>query len=285
MFNNPEIFTNRTQLTQKIELANGSTIQASGTGTVQIKLPHCILNLSNCLLVKNLSYNLISLGTIMKPNYKSLTHDKNPFELVDPNNDIIPNGTFTSGNFEVTIEQNQALATITNHNILNLHQAARHPSRGYLGKLFPTLTTTNLQYPTCNLCKINKLLLKGTFPTPQRKLQFIHTDLFGPIKTPSNSGYKYCLRVVNGYSRYVWTTYLKSKSETSFHIQKPIKYNKTQCKEKITNLVSTMGANSKTTSSLLSSNTKVIHTPPPLHTPLCQKRELDHHHQNQMSPK
>ncbi|MBW0523599.1 hypothetical protein O181_063314 [Austropuccinia psidii MF-1] len=33
MFNNPKIFTNVTQLTQQIELADGSTIQASGTGT------------------------------------------------------------------------------------------------------------------------------------------------------------------------------------------------------------------------------------------------------------
>ncbi|MBW0586747.1 hypothetical protein O181_126462 [Austropuccinia psidii MF-1] len=111
--------------------------------------------------------------------------------------------------------------------------------------MFPTLTTTNLQCPTCNLCKITKLPFKGTFPIPQRKLQFIHTDLFGPIGTPSNLGYKYCLRVVNGYSRYVWTTFLKSKSETSFHIQKLIKHIENQCKEKVTNLVSDNGSEFK----------------------------------------
>ncbi|MBW0472151.1 hypothetical protein O181_011866 [Austropuccinia psidii MF-1] len=243
MFNNPEIFTNITQITQKIELANGSIIQASGAGTVQIKLPHCILILSNCLLVKNLSYNLISLGAIMKPNYKILTHDNKPFEFDDHNNSIMLDRTFNSGKFEVTIERNQALATITNHNnILTLHQAAGHPSPEYLCKMFPTLITANLQYPTCNLCKITKLLFKGTFRKPQRKIQFIHTDLFAPINTPSNSGYKYCLRVVDDYSRYVWTMFLKSKSETSFHIQKLIKCIENKCKEKINNLVSNNGS-------------------------------------------
>ncbi|MBW0508264.1 hypothetical protein O181_047979 [Austropuccinia psidii MF-1] len=170
MFNEPEIFTNITQLTQQLELADGSTIQASGSGTVQIKLPHCILELSNCLLVKNLSYNLISLGAIMKPNYKILTHDKKLFELIDHNNNIVINGTFNSGNFELTTKQNQDLATITNHNnILTLHQAAAHPSPEYLGKI-----------------------------------------------TPSNSGYKYFLRVVNGHSRYEKITNLASNNGSKF---------------------------------------------------------------------
>ncbi|MBW0530696.1 hypothetical protein O181_070411 [Austropuccinia psidii MF-1] len=246
MFNAPKIFTNITQLSQQIEKADGSHIQASGTGTVQIKLLHCILELSNCLLVKNLSYNLISLGAIRKPNYKIFTHDNKIFELVDHNNSTILNGNYNSGNFEVTIEGNKALATITNHNnILTLHQAAGHPYPEYLAQMFPTLTTTNLQCPTCNICKITKSRLKGTFPTPQQKLQFIHTDLFGPVETPSNLVCKYCLTVVDSYSRYVWTTFLKSKSETGFHIQTLIKRIKNQCKEKIANLLSNNGSEFK----------------------------------------
>ncbi|MBW0523598.1 hypothetical protein O181_063313 [Austropuccinia psidii MF-1] len=159
----------------------------------------------------------------MKPNYKILTHDNKLFELFDHNNNKILNGTFNSGNFEITIEENKALATITNHdNILTLHQAAGHPSPEYLSKFFPTLTTTNLQCPTCNLCKITKSPFKGTFPSPQRKLQFIQTDLFGPIETPLIQG-------TNTASEY-------------FHIQKLIKRIENQCKEKIVNLVSDNGS-------------------------------------------
>ncbi|MBW0530775.1 hypothetical protein O181_070490 [Austropuccinia psidii MF-1] len=55
MFNNPKIFTKISKLTQTIELADGSTILASGTGTVQIRLSHYFLDISDCLLVENLS--------------------------------------------------------------------------------------------------------------------------------------------------------------------------------------------------------------------------------------
>ncbi|MBW0514410.1 hypothetical protein O181_054125 [Austropuccinia psidii MF-1] len=82
MFEDLTMFTNITQLTQPIELADGSTIQASGTRTVQIELQHCILDLSNCLFIKDLSYNLIGLGTIMKPNYKILTQEKTFLSLL-----------------------------------------------------------------------------------------------------------------------------------------------------------------------------------------------------------
>ncbi|MBW0551634.1 hypothetical protein O181_091349 [Austropuccinia psidii MF-1] len=104
--------------------------------------------------------------------------------------------------------------------------------------MFPTTNLSNLHRPTCELCKITKSPLKGSFPTPQRCLQFIHTDLFGPIEVPSNSRYKYCLIVVDGYSRYIWTAFLKSKSEKSIHLQKIYNCIKNQCNEKITNIVS-----------------------------------------------
>ncbi|MBW0549632.1 hypothetical protein O181_089347 [Austropuccinia psidii MF-1] len=55
MFRNPEMFTTITQLTQSIELAKGSSILASGIGTVRVELLHCFLDLSNCLLIKELS--------------------------------------------------------------------------------------------------------------------------------------------------------------------------------------------------------------------------------------
>ncbi|MBW0538472.1 hypothetical protein O181_078187 [Austropuccinia psidii MF-1] len=204
MFNDPKIFTNIAQLTQQIELANGSTIQASGTGTVQIELPHCILELSNCLLVKNLSYNLISLGTIVKPNYKILTHDNKLFELVDHNNNIILNGTFNSGNFEVTIEGNKALATIKNHNnILTLHQASRNPSPEYLGKMFPTLTTTNLQCPPATSSKSPNCCLKEHFPHLKENYNLFTLTFLDLLKLPlirgTNTALEYSMATADMY--------------------------------------------------------------------------------------
>lgn len=41
----------------------------------------------------------------------------------------------------------------------------------------------------------------------------IHTDLMGPTRTPSYSGYKYTLVLVDDFSRYTWVYFLKEKSE------------------------------------------------------------------------
>lgn len=41
----------------------------------------------------------------------------------------------------------------------------------------------------------------------------IHTDLMGPTRTPSYSGYRYTLVLVDDFSRYTWVYFLKEKSE------------------------------------------------------------------------
>ncbi|MBW0554372.1 hypothetical protein O181_094087 [Austropuccinia psidii MF-1] len=113
MFNNPKVFTNISKLTQTIELADGSTILASGTGTVRIKLSHCLLDLSDCLIVENLSYNLISLGQILKPNYKLTSYKNKTFHVLNQNDNLIIKGSFKGGNFEVNTEKELALTTIS----------------------------------------------------------------------------------------------------------------------------------------------------------------------------
>ncbi|MBW0501636.1 hypothetical protein O181_041351 [Austropuccinia psidii MF-1] len=195
MFNNPALFINLTEKHQNVELADGSTILATGFGNVQVELPHCYLQLKNCLLVKSLAYNLLSLGSIMKPKYKITTLNNKYFNLIDDNDELILSGTYRAGNFEVIHDNPRALASSgeLKNDALILHQAAGHPSTQTMAKMYPKLNTTNLQYSVCSTCKITKSPFKGTFPIPQQKLHFLHADVFGPIDQPSNSGYRYCL--------------------------------------------------------------------------------------------
>ncbi|MBW0473453.1 hypothetical protein O181_013168 [Austropuccinia psidii MF-1] len=70
-------------------------------------------------------------------------------------------------------------------------------------------------------------------------------DLFRPVEIPSNLGYKYCLRVMDGYSRFVWTLFLKSKSKVSFLLQKLFTRMENQSHAKITNIISDNGSEFK----------------------------------------
>nr|GEX03819.1 hypothetical protein [Tanacetum cinerariifolium] len=70
----------------------------------------------------------------------------------------------------------------------------------------------------CSSCELGKAKRKSfqskTTPSSKRRLQLIHMDLCGPIRVASINGNKYVLVIVDDYSRYTWTHFLRSKDET-----------------------------------------------------------------------
>ncbi|GKF55825.1 putative ribonuclease H-like domain-containing protein, partial [Tanacetum coccineum] len=53
-----------------------------------------------------------------------------------------------------------------------------------------------------------------TTPSSKRRLQLLHMDLCGPMRVERINGKKYALVIVDDYSRYTWTHFLRSKDET-----------------------------------------------------------------------
>nr|GFB85254.1 retrovirus-related Pol polyprotein from transposon TNT 1-94 [Tanacetum cinerariifolium] len=51
-------------------------------------------------------------------------------------------------------------------------------------------------------------------PSSKRWLQLLHMDLYGPMRVASINGKRYVLVIVDDYSRYTWTYFLRSKDET-----------------------------------------------------------------------
>ena len=49
--------------------------------------------------------------------------------------------------------------------------------------------------------------------TTDRPLELLHMDLFGPIAYLSIGGSKYCLVIVDDYSRFTWVFLLQEKSQ------------------------------------------------------------------------
>ncbi|GJT61238.1 retrovirus-related pol polyprotein from transposon TNT 1-94 [Tanacetum coccineum] len=70
-------------------------------------------------------------------------------------------------------------------------------------------------YSSCELGKAKrKCFHTKTTPSSKRLLQLLHMDLCGPMRVESINGKKYVLVIVDDYSRYTWTHFLKSKDET-----------------------------------------------------------------------
>ncbi|GJW61581.1 retrovirus-related pol polyprotein from transposon TNT 1-94 [Tanacetum coccineum] len=70
----------------------------------------------------------------------------------------------------------------------------------------------------CSSCELWKAKCKSfktkTIPISKRQLQILHMDLCGPMRVESFNGKKYVLVIVDDYSRYTWTHFLRSKDKT-----------------------------------------------------------------------
>jgi transposase InsO family protein len=56
--------------------------------------------------------------------------------------------------------------------------------------------------------------------TTERPLELLHMDLFGPIAYISITRSKYCLVIVDDYSRFTWVLFLHEKSQTQETLKK-----------------------------------------------------------------
>nr|GFA71606.1 hypothetical protein [Tanacetum cinerariifolium] len=70
----------------------------------------------------------------------------------------------------------------------------------------------------CSSCELGKSKRKSFHtkltPSSKRRLQQLHMDLCGPMRVASINGKRYVLVIVDDYSRYTWTNFLRSKDET-----------------------------------------------------------------------
>ncbi|GKE83766.1 retrovirus-related pol polyprotein from transposon TNT 1-94, partial [Tanacetum coccineum] len=104
------------------------------------------------------------------------------------------------------------------------HRRLSHLNFDYINLLSKkdiTIGLPKLKYvkdQLCSSCKVSKAK-RGSFntkATPSSKgwLNLLHMDLCGPMRVASLNGKKYVLLIVDDYSRYTWTLFLRSKDET-----------------------------------------------------------------------
>jgi transposase InsO family protein len=80
------------------------------------------------------------------------------------------------------------------------------------------LTNVHFEDRVCSACQVGKQVgaqhPHKNIMTTDRPLELLHMDLFGPIAYISISGSKYCLVIVDDYSRFTWVFFLQDKSQT-----------------------------------------------------------------------
>ncbi|GKG18052.1 retrovirus-related pol polyprotein from transposon TNT 1-94, partial [Tanacetum coccineum] len=70
----------------------------------------------------------------------------------------------------------------------------------------------------CSSCEMSKEKRSSfktkAVPSSKGRLNLLHMNLCGPMRVASTNRKKYILVIVDDYSRYTWTLFLRSKDET-----------------------------------------------------------------------
>ncbi|KAJ9566173.1 hypothetical protein OSB04_002139 [Centaurea solstitialis] len=135
------------------------------------------------------------------------------------NHNLFSIGKFCDKDLECLITQKSS------HQSLLWHRRLSHLNYRYLDRLVKERLVSGIPMikfepdQMCSGCAQGKMKRASHPPKPEQgsksPLSLIHMDLCGPMKTVSLAGRKYVLVIVDDYSRYTWTRFLKTKDETS----------------------------------------------------------------------
>ncbi|PKA48986.1 Retrovirus-related Pol polyprotein from transposon TNT 1-94 [Apostasia shenzhenica] len=182
-------------------------------------------SIDKVLLVDGLAYNLLSISQLCNNGYDILFDASKC--LIKLKNAIMFVGNRYNNIYQVdlgfiTCNEKKYLASHVNDSWLwhrRLGNASMHTlhkiSKLDLVKGLPKIAFDKDRL--CDACQLGKQT-KASFKSKSaiyscKPFELLHMDLFGPIKILSLSGKKYCLVIVDDYSRFSWTLFLAHKHD------------------------------------------------------------------------
>ena len=207
-----------------MELGNEASYEIKGTGSVKFQLKcGSMLHLEEVLYVPGLKKNLISVAVLESKGYRVLFMEGKAF-LWAKDEDLssaLVIGIQEGGLYKLPAQSMHALV----HDSVNPSELW-HRRFGHLHfKALPELLKMVNGIPSidsdynsvCKGCMLGKNLKKA-FPHSIKRtkeiLELIHSDICGPMSSPSLSGYLYYAFFIDDFSCKTWIYFMKQKSET-----------------------------------------------------------------------
>jgi transposase InsO family protein len=135
------------------------------------------------------------------------------------------------------------------------HRRLAHVGMKNLHKLLKgehILGLTNVHFEKdriCSTCQAGKQVVvhhpHKNIMTTDRPLELLHMDLFGPIAYISIGGSKYCLVIMDDYSRFTWVFFLQEKSQTQETLKGFLRWTQNEFGLRIKNIRSDNGTEFK----------------------------------------
>ncbi|GKA01299.1 retrovirus-related pol polyprotein from transposon TNT 1-94 [Tanacetum coccineum] len=193
------------------------------TGNRKLFSSYKAYNGGNVIFGSNLRGNIIGKGQICD-NKCRVTFSEHDSEITKDGK-VIGRGIRKKGLYVMKLgnkpKDQICLATIDENSTL-WHRRLGHANMRLIQSLASKELVRNLpklkfDQHFCDACKIGKQAHAShkakNIVSTTRCLELLHMDLFGPSAVRSYGGNRYTLVIVDDYSRYTWTRFLKDKTE------------------------------------------------------------------------
>ncbi|GJS97736.1 retrovirus-related pol polyprotein from transposon TNT 1-94 [Tanacetum coccineum] len=187
------------------------------------------ITINRVYYVKGLSHNLFSVGQFCDAELEVAFWKSTCFVRDLQGNDLLT-GNRGSDLYTISLQETTSstpiclMAKASPTQAWLWHRRLSHLNFDYinlLSKKDVMIGLPKLKYVKDQLCpsyevsKAKRSSFKPkAVPSSKGRLYLLHMDLCGPIRVASINGKKYILVIVEEYSRYTWTLFLRSKDET-----------------------------------------------------------------------
>lgn len=213
---------------RSVELGNKETSIVQGKGDVMIHLKvnnsirKCILK--DVLHVPDLGYQLISVPMITKQNMNVKFFSQQCHILKGSN--IVATGSMTGTLYKLdTVKPTSTRSNTALLAHINLwHERLAHINNDTIQSMRSNNSVTGLSIDTsknssnpCHGCIYGKahrtIIPKSSSSRTSRTLELIHSDVSGPVETPSIGGSRYFITFIDDFSKWTTVYTMKRKSE------------------------------------------------------------------------
>ena len=210
--------------------ANNASYPIIGVGEIELTSANGgVILLKNALYVPGIKKNLISVPLIAKAGlHVHFVDDKCKVHDLSNGDTIVMSGTLCNGLYRLDTYKGVASNALVAHTSSLTEMELWHARFGHLN--FNSLlylqkkdmviglpTLESIEKHACEGCILGKMH-RASFPKDNhthttRKLQLVHSDVCGPIRTPSFGKHTYFVTFIDDATRHTWVYPMKAKNE------------------------------------------------------------------------
>jgi hypothetical protein len=221
MTNDAQSVTALCHQSSSVCIADGSQMQAIGTGTVEFRHDGNTATLNSVLVCPQLSSNLLSVSKLADSGHLVSFSDSACIISKAGKKVLVANRTGSLYSLELKPSAPQTMLAAT---MSNWHQRLGHLNGKAIQMLADKGMATGIKITgdeggQCVSCIVGKHKVSTSKQAGTRATKvggLVHSDLCGPLQVPSVSGCRYFMTITDDYSRYISVFPLRAKSD-AFH--------------------------------------------------------------------